>query len=111
MRTCEHDLVAARSQSANAVLELMVGKATVDQIARRLGVHTSAVSGWRDEAVAGEAEPLRRGSARLRASSSSTRRPTARAGVTKLSIQNCLLERALDLERAGYPTGPARTTR
>jgi transposase-like protein len=28
-----------------AVLELMAGKATVDQIARRLGVHASTVEG------------------------------------------------------------------
>lgn len=44
------------------MLELMVGKATVNQVARRLGVHTSTVSGWRDDAIAGMAEALRRGS-------------------------------------------------
>lgn len=31
--------------------------------------------------------------------------------VTKLSIQKCLLEQALDVERAGDPTGPARSKR
>jgi transposase-like protein len=33
-----------------AVLDLMAGKASVDQIARRLGVHASTVEAWRQAA-------------------------------------------------------------
>jgi DNA-binding NarL/FixJ family response regulator len=45
-----------------AVLDLLAGKATVDQIARRLGVQASTVEGWREDAMGGIAEALRRGS-------------------------------------------------
>src|SRR6266568_3348032 len=45
-----------------AVLDLLAGKATVDQIARRLGVQASTVEAWRDDAMGGIAEALRRGS-------------------------------------------------
>ena len=95
-----------------AVLELMAGKATVDQIARRLGVHAATVAGWRDDAVAGMAEALRRGSGKTpRELELEKKAHQLESVVTKLSIQKCLLEQALDIERAGRPTGPARSTR
>lgn len=43
------------------MLELMAGKATVDEIARRLGVHASTVEGWRADALDGMTEAVRRG--------------------------------------------------
>jgi transposase-like protein len=43
-----------------AVLELLGGKATVDQVARRLGVLASTVEDWREDALGGIAEALRR---------------------------------------------------
>jgi transposase-like protein len=95
-----------------AVLELFAGKATVDQIARRLGVHASTVEGWRQDALAGVEQALRRGSGQ-----SPTERELEREKrdlekvVTQLSIQKCLLEQALDIERAKRPTGPARSKR
>ncbi len=95
-----------------AVLELMAGKATVDQIARRLGVHASTVEGWRDDALGGMAEALRRGNGRTpRELELEKKADQLERVVTKLSIQKCLLEQALDIERAGRPTGPARFTR
>ena len=45
-----------------AVLELFAGKATIDQIARRLGVHASTVETWRQDALGGVEQALRRGS-------------------------------------------------
>jgi transposase-like protein len=50
-----------------AVLELFAGKATVDQIARRLGVHASTVEGWRQDALGGVEQALRRGSGKTTA--------------------------------------------
>jgi transposase-like protein len=47
-----------------AVLEVMAGKATVDQWAKRLGVQASTVEGWREDALAGVEESLRRGSSK-----------------------------------------------
>lgn len=95
-----------------AVLELMAGKATVDQIARRLGVHASTVEGWRQDALAGVEQALRRGSGKPASELELERkyRDLERV-VTTLSIQKCLLEQALDIERAGRPIEPARSRR
>lgn len=95
-----------------AVLELFAGKATVDQIARRLGVHASTVEGWRQDALAGVEQALRRGTGKTAAELELERKTRdLEKVVTTLSIQKCLLEQALDIERAGRPTGPARSKR
>jgi transposase-like protein len=95
-----------------AVLELMAGKATVDQIARRLGVHASTVEGWRQDALAGVEQALRRGTGKTAAELELERKHRdLEKVVTTLSIQKCLLEQALEIERAGRPTGPARSRR
>ncbi len=44
-----------------AVLELLGGKATVDQVAMRFGVLPQTVEGWRDDALAGIDAALRQG--------------------------------------------------
>jgi len=95
-----------------AVLELFAGKATVDQIARRLGVHASTVEGWRQDALGGVEQALRRGSGKT-ATELELERKTRdlEKVVTTLSIQKCLLENALETERAKRPTGPARSRR
>lgn len=96
----------------SAVLELLSGKTTVDQIARRLGVHASTVEGWRTDALGGIEEALRRGSGKTSTELELERKNSQlESFVTKLSIQKCLLEQALDVERAGRPTGPARSKR
>jgi transposase-like protein len=95
-----------------AVLELFAGKATVDQIARRLGVHASTVEGWRQDALAGVEQALRRGSGKTAAELELERKTRdLEKVVTTLSIQKCLLEQALDIEREKRPTGPARSRR
>lgn len=95
-----------------AVLELFAGKATVDQIARRLGVHASTVEGWRQDALGGVEQALRRGSGKTAAELELERKHRdLEKVVTTLSIQKCLLEQALEIERAGRPTGPARSRR
>jgi transposase-like protein len=95
-----------------AVLELFAGKATVDQIARRLGVHASTVEGWRQDALGGVEQALRRGSGKTAAELELERKNRdLEKVVTTLSIQKCLLEQALDIEREKRPTGPARSKR
>jgi len=95
-----------------AVLELLAGKATVDQIARRLGVHASTVEGWREDAMGGIAEALRRGSGKTPGELELERKHRdLEKVVTQLSIQKCLLEQALEIEREKRPTGPARSKR
>lgn len=96
----------------HAVLELLAGKATVDQIARRLGVHAATVEGWRADALAGVEQALRRGTGKTAAELDLERKHRdLEKVVTTLSIQKCLLENALETERAGRPTGPARSRR
>lgn len=41
-----------------AVLELLQGKSTIDQIARRLGVRSETVAGWRDAAPPASKRPF-----------------------------------------------------
>lgn len=94
------------------MLELFAGKATVDQIARRLGVHADTVEGWRQDALGGVAQALRRGSGKTAAEVELERKHNElERVVTKLSIQKCLLEQALEIERTGRPIVPARSRR
>lgn len=95
-----------------AVLELFAGKATVDQMARRLGVLPSTVEGWRQDALAGMEEALRRGSGKTpRELELERENEKLRKVVTTTAIEKCLLEQALDIERQKRPTGPARSRR
>lgn len=95
-----------------AVLEVMAGKATVDQIARRLGVHASTIEGWRQDALVGVEQALRRGSGKSAAELELERKHRdLEKVVTTLSIQKCLLEQALEIERKERPTKPARSRR
>jgi transposase-like protein len=95
-----------------AVLEGLAGKATVDQVARRLGVHASTVEGWRQDALVGVEQALRRGSGKSAAELELERKHRdLEKVVTTLSIQKCLLEQALEVERKARPTGPARSRR
>ena len=95
-----------------AVLEVLAGKATVDQIARRLGVHASTIEGWRQDALVGVEQALRRSSGKSAAELELERKHRdLEKVVTTLSIQKCLLEQALEIERKERPTGPARSRR
>lgn len=95
-----------------AVVELMSGKATVDQIGRRLGVHAATVEGWRQDAVAGMAEALRRGSGQTaRELELEKEVRQLRHVVTQSAIKAALLEQALEVERQKRPTGPVRSGR
>lgn len=47
-----------------AVLALLSGKATVDQLAQKYGVYPATVEGWRDEALKAVETTFRQGQAR-----------------------------------------------
>lgn len=49
------------AERTHAVLELLAGKASVDQLAKRYGVLPSTVAAWRDDAVTGIETTLRQG--------------------------------------------------
>ena len=92
-----------------SVLELMAGKASVDQIAKRLGVLPETVEGWRDDAVAGMAEALRRGSGKTARELELEREvKQLREVVTETAITKSLLEQALKMERDKRPFGRKR---
>jgi transposase-like protein len=95
-----------------AVLDVLGGKATVDQVARRLGVLPATVEGWRQDALGGIAEALRRGSGKTPREQALEREvEKLKRVVTTTAIEKCLFEQALELERQKRPTAPARSRR
>jgi transposase-like protein len=93
-----------------AVLELLAGKASADQVARRLGVLPSTVEGWRQDALAGVAEALRRGSGKTERERELERTiEKLRHVVTETAIEKELWKAAAEKERPGNPTGPGRS--
>ncbi len=78
----------------NAVLEVLQGKATIDQIARRLGVRPETVAGWRDAALAGMESALMRGDGPTERERELERENgTLRDALTRSAIQVELLQR------------------
>jgi len=88
----------------DAVLQLLSGKASVDQIAKRLGVLPATVEGWREDAVAGMGEALRRGSGKSARELELEREvKQLRDVLTETAITKALLEQALKMERDRRP--------
>ena len=105
--------MAGRRSAADrraAALELMAGKATVDQLARRFGVRPETIEGWRQDALGGIEQAMRQGSGRSAREAELEREVrNLRAAVTDLSIDKALLKRELDKCRP--PSVPARSSR
>lgn len=94
------------------MLELMSGKASVDQLARRFGVQPETIEGWRAEALEGMREAMRRGTGRSEREAELEREvKLLRETVTDSAIAQALLKRALEEERKGRPTVPAKSWR
>jgi len=95
-------------ERTDAVLELLSGKVTVDQIARRFGVQPSTIQRWRDDALTGITTAMRQGAA---AGQSARERELEKElaalerAFTDLAIRHELVQRALK-ER---PTKPGRS--
>jgi transposase-like protein len=90
---------------ASAVLELLSGKASVDQIARRFGVHAATVEKWRQDALEGMAVALRQGTGKSgREIELEKRLRDLERAFTDVAIKKELLERFLG-ER---PTRPGK---
>ena len=87
-----------------AVLELLSGKASVEQISRRLGVQPKTVEGWRETAVEGLSQSLRQGSAKSRQERSLERElKSLEKAFTRLAIKHEILERELGKRRPSRP--------
>lgn len=94
------------AERTRAVLELLSGKATVDQLARRFGVLPATIEGWRQEALRGIEEAMRVGQGKSpRELELEKKLSTLEKAFTNLAIKHELVERALQ-ER---PTRPGRS--
>ena len=79
-----------------AVLELLSGKASIQQLALRFNVHEETVLKWRDDALEGMTASLRRGSGKsARERELEKENKELRAAFTDLAIRSELMERAL----------------
>lgn len=94
-------------EKQHAVLQLMAGKATVDQLARRYGVKPETVEKWREAALVGVEEALRGGGASKRERELEKERNELRGVVTDLSIDKALLER--EVQKFRGPTRPGKS--
>ena len=95
-------------ERTEAVLELLSGKATVDQIARRFGVRASTVEGWRDQALEGIGQALRQGTGKSGRELELERDlASLEKAFTHLAIKHELVERALK----DRPSRPGRSRR
>ena len=90
------------------MLELLSGKASVDQIGRRFGVRAGTVEGWRDQALEGIGEAMRQGTGKS-ARELVLERDLAslEKAFTHLAIKHELVERALK----DRPSRPGRSRR
>ena len=83
------------AEKKEAVLQLLAGKATVDQLAHRFGVRPATVEGWRSEALAGLERGLKRPGKSPRERELEKKLELLEAAFTDLAIRNELTERAL----------------
>ena len=95
-------------ERTEAVLELLSGKASVDQIAQRFGVRAGTVEGWREQAMKGIAEALRQGTGKSsRELQLEKDLGSLEKAFTHLAIKHELVERALK----DRPSRPGRSRR
>jgi transposase-like protein len=95
-------------ERTRAVLELLTGKTSVDQLARRFGVQAATIERWREQALAGIAQALREGSVEtVRERDLGRQVADLEKTVTSLAIQRELLQRAINTR----PTRPERSLR
>jgi len=91
-----------------AVLELLSGKATIDQVAARFGVHASTVEKWRDDALSGIAAAMRQGSGKSPEQLALEKElETVKDAFRDLAIRHELVQRALKTR----PSWPAKSPR
>jgi transposase-like protein len=95
-------------ERTNAVLELLSGKATVDQLARRFGVYPATIEKWREVAIESISGGLRQGDGKTPRELALERRvKDLERAFTDVAIKKELLERFL----AERPTRPGRSVK
>jgi transposase-like protein len=87
------------------VLDLLAGKASVDQLARRFGVQPATIEKWREVALEGIAQSMRQGSGKsARELELEKQLKVLERAFTDVAIKKELLERALSQR----PTPPGK---
>jgi transposase-like protein len=82
----------------NAILEVLQGKATVDQVAWRMGVRPEAVAGWKEDGPAAMLANFQRGDGpTLRERELEAENGTLRDALTRSAMQVELLQRELGI--------------
>ena len=95
-------------ERTRAVLDLLSGKATVDQLAKRFGILPATIERWREVALEGLEQSLRQGTGRTGRELELERKlESLEKAFTNLAIKHELVERALE-ER---PSRPGRSSR
>ncbi len=95
-------------ERSRAVLELLSGKTTVDQLALRFGVQPATIERWRELALEGVEASLRQGTAKSAAELDLEKQlGNLKEAFTDLAIRHELVQRALK-ER---PSRPGRSSR
>jgi transposase-like protein len=95
-------------EKRQAVLDLLAGEATVEQLAKRLAVLPETIEGWRAEALAAIAGALRqKPQASERERQLERDKESLERVVTKLVMKAELLERAMEMRR--NPSRPGRS--
>jgi transposase-like protein len=95
-------------ERTTAVLELLGGKATVDQLASRFGVQGSTIEAWRQEALLAIERSMRQGSSKSPELLELERRyAELETSFTRVAMKHELLERALSQR----PSQPGKSSR
>jgi transposase-like protein len=93
-----------------AVLELLGGKATVDQVAMRFGVLPQTVEGWREDALAGIDAAMKQGTGKsARELDLEAEVEVLRETALNATMQVTLLQKAMGIKPR--PSRPARSRR
>lgn len=101
------------AERKEAVLALLAGKASVDQLARKYGVLPETVEKWREQAVAGIEEVLLRGdTATPRERELERELGEVKKALSTLAVDHALAMQAVkEWKEASRPTRPARSRR
>ena len=95
-------------ERTTAVLELLGGKASLDQLASRFGVQASTIEAWRQEALIAVERAMRQGSSKPPELLALERRyADLEKSFTRVAMKHELLERALS-ERPSVPGKSSR---
>ena len=95
-------------ERADAVVQLLAGKATVDQLAFRFGVHPSTIENWCEVALEGIAQAMRQGTGQTPKEQELTKKlSTLERAFTDLAIRHELVQRAL----AERPSRPGKSVK